>query len=63
MTFFFSFFFLRFVAGPIPNVNAAIIHGISTVKRRKKSSGAINQRKMFEEVSVHGMRNGVAAFR
>lgn len=25
-------------------------HGISTVKRRKKSSAAPNQRKMFEEV-------------
>lgn len=30
----------------------SVSHGVSTVKRRKKSSGAPNQRKMFEEVST-----------
>lgn len=34
-----------------PTVNP-ISHGILTVKRRKKSSGALNQRKMYEEVKL-----------
>ena len=39
-----------FITAAGTSINA-LNHGLFTVKRRKKSSGALNQRKMFEEVS------------
>lgn len=48
--------------GQIPTINS-ISHGISTVKRRKKSSGALNQRKMYEEVSTLGSKRWVVGTR
>lgn len=47
---------VQIALGQVPTINS-ISHGISTVKRRKKSSGALNQRKMYEEVSKRRIVN------
>ncbi|XP_065216720.1 rap guanine nucleotide exchange factor 6-like isoform X2 [Planococcus citri] len=41
-----------FGQGPVNAVVNPVSHGILTVKRRKKSAGALNQRKMYEEAQM-----------